>query len=79
MTIKQNLIRKQKGLNKPSPPFNPNPQKDSNRSKKRENRGFSSLEVSSRKHRRAKKRLGFSLSPNPSEGIKARKYQDYHS
>lgn len=38
-------------------PVNPNPIKDSNRSKKRAKRGFKSLELSSRKHRRANKRM----------------------
>jgi hypothetical protein len=36
---------------------NPNPKKDSKRSKKRASRGFVSLAVSSRKHRRAAKRM----------------------
>ncbi len=42
---------------------------NSNRSKKRKNRGFISLEKSSRKHIRAAKRLGISkvAIPNPSK------------
>ncbi len=39
------------------------PTKDSNRSKRRANRGFVSLAVSSRKHRRAKRRM-----LNPAKG-----------
>ncbi len=48
-------------------PVNPNPKPGSNRSRKRKNRNFTSLAVSSRKHRRAARRLGISqvAKPNP--------------
>lgn len=39
-----------------------NPDPKSNRSKRRQNRGFKSLELSSRKHRRAGNRLAISCS-----------------
>ena len=62
MPIKQNAIRR--GSPKPPPPFNPNPDKGSERSKRRQNRGFVSLEQSSRKHRRANSRLLISRTIN---------------
>lgn len=43
---------------------NPNPIKDSNRSKKRAKRGFKSLEESSRKHKRAYRRMSIACNIN---------------
>lgn len=60
MPIKQVQLRKVNGLKKPSPKFDPTPDKNSNRSKKRKNRGFVSLEKSSRRHKRAQERLAIS-------------------
>jgi len=62
MPIKQIAIRR--GSPKPPPPFSPSSDKSSNRSKKRQSRGFVSLEQSSRKHRRANNRLAISQTIN---------------
>lgn len=56
MSIKRNAS----GQAKKSPPNNPNRDPNSKRSIKRRARGFVSLEKSSRKHRRAEKRLAIS-------------------
>lgn len=44
------------------------PDKQSKRSKRRKNRKFISLDVSSRKHRRAKGRIYQNTEPNKSKG-----------
>lgn len=54
------MREKRKSLEEKLRGVNPNPKQDSKRSIKRKSRGFVSLEVSSRKHRRAHKRLGIS-------------------
>lgn len=54
MSIKNTKMRK---MRPQRPPFNPHPDKDSKRSKRRRNRGFKDLLSSSRKHRRAERRL----------------------
>lgn len=64
MPIKQTALRRAMGGHKPAPPFNPNPDKGSERSKRRQNRGFVSLEQSSRKHKRALKRQLISRTIN---------------
>lgn len=51
------------------------PRKDSKRSKRRKSRNFVSLEVSSRKHRRAKNRMYLNTDPNTKKKGKI----DYHS
>lgn len=52
--------KKKKGIN-------PNPLPNSMRTQKRHNRGWKNLELSSRKHRRAARKLGVSRvnKPNP--------------
>lgn len=49
---------------KKSPPNNPYPNPNSKRSKRRRTRGFVSLLKSSRKHRRAERRLAISQTIN---------------
>lgn len=51
------------------------PQKNSKRSKRRKKRGFVSLEVSSRKYRRARKRMYLNTDP----AHKPKGKIDYHS
>ena len=71
MNIKQKAVRGKNGK-KPAPPWN---------------RGFKSLEVSSRKHRRAEKRLAISQTVNnrrypagtPVEGAYSQDDFTYHS
>jgi hypothetical protein len=62
MSIKKSNAKDR--ASRPKPPFNPNPDKDSNRSKKRRARGFKSLIQSSRIHRRAEKRLAIGQTIN---------------
>ena len=61
MPIKQTEHRRKNGGLKPKSPNNPNPDPNSKRSKKRKARGFKSLELSSRKHKRAERRLAISV------------------